>query len=269
MIKMMIAVNSKDEGKRLLEFFGQKPDIEVVGVEYDGQGAYDRILFLKPDIVFMNMILPELDGLGIMEKLMENLEVPKLPRVIVISSVDNPVIMDCACQSGADYYVMKPYRLETLYNRVLQLHKPLRENGLRDVRSYETCQRGGQERMDADAYLETEITNVMRRIGVPAHIKGYQYIRTGIIMAVHDIAVLNYITKLLYPTIAKQYNTTATSVERAIRHAIEVAWSRGDAEVLQEIFGCTISSERGKPTNSEFIAQIADKYRLGYTYSIG
>lgn len=237
MIKMMIAVNSKDEGKRLLEFFGQKPDIEVVGVEYDGQGAYDRILFLKPDIVLMNMILPELDGLGIMEKLMENLEVPKLPRVIVISSVDNPVIMDCACQSGADYYVMKPYRLETLYNRVLQLHKPLRENGLRDVRSYETCQRGGQERMDADAYLETEITNVMRRIGVPAHIKGYQYIRTGIIMAVHDIAVLNYITKLLYPTIAKQYNTTATSVERAIRHAIEVAWSRGDAEVLQEIFG--------------------------------
>lgn len=97
MIKMMIAVNSKDEGKRLLEFFGQKPDIEVVGVEYDGQGAYDRILFLKPDIVLMNMILPELDGLGIMEKLMENLEVPKLPRVIVISSVDNPVIMDCAC----------------------------------------------------------------------------------------------------------------------------------------------------------------------------
>lgn len=267
MIKLMIAVNSRDEGKKLLEYFGQKQEIEVIGVEYNGQGAYDRILQSKPDIVLMNMILPELDGLGIMEKLMENLEMPKLPRIIIVSAVDNPVIMDCACQAGADYYVMKPYRLETLYNRILQLYKPSREKGVQGLRSYETRQIRNQDTMDADAYLETEITNVMRRIGVPAHIKGYQYIRTGIIMAVHDIAVLNYITKLLYPTIAKQYNTTATSVERAIRHAIEVAWSRGDTEVLQEIFGCTISSERGKPTNSEFIAQIADKYRLGYIYS--
>lgn len=268
MIKLMIAVNSRDEGKKLQEYFGQKQDIEVIGVEYNGQRAYDRILSERPDIVVMNMILPELDGLGIMEKLMENLEIPKLPRIIVISAVDNPVIMDCACQAGADYYIMKPYRLETLYNRILQLYKPLRGNGTHTMlRNYETSQGRNKEPMDPDTYLETEITNVMRRIGVPAHIKGYQYIRTGIIMAVHDIAVLNYITKLLYPTIAKQYNTTATSVERAIRHAIEVAWSRGDTEVLQEIFGCTISSERGKPTNSEFIAQIADKYRLGYIHS--
>lgn len=268
MIKLMIAVNSKEEGKQLTDFFGQKNDIEVTGIEYNGQKAYERILELRPDVVIMNMILPEVDGLGIMEQLVANLEIPKLPRVVVISSVDNPVIMDCACQTGVDYYIIKPYHLDTLYNRILQLQMPFQgKNRKRNVvlRSYESKQ--PQDIFSGeinDSNLEAEITEVMRRIGVPAHIKGYQYIRTGIIMAIHDIAVLNYITKLLYPSIAKQYNTTPSSVERAIRHAIDVAWSRGDADVLQDIFGCTISATRGKPTNSEFIAQIADIYRLNY-----
>lgn len=269
MIKLLIAVNSRDEGKVLSDFFDQKNEIEVTGIEYNGQKAYDRILELRPDVVLMNMILPEIDGLGIMEKLVANLEVPKLPRVVVISSVDNPVIMDCACQTGVDYYIMKPYHLDTIYNRILQLQssflKEARKQNTAPLRSYESQSNmeWGSGEVD-DNTLENEITEVMRKIGVPAHIKGYQYIRTGIIMAVHDIAVLNYITKLLYPSIAKQYNTTASSVERAIRHAIDVAWSRGDAAILQDIFGCTISTKRGKPTNSEFIAQIADKYRLNY-----
>lgn len=268
MIKLMIAVNSREEGKKLIEYFEEKGEIDVIGIEYNGAMAYNRILKLKPDVVLMNMILPELDGLGIMEQLVSNLEVPKLPRVIVISSVDNPVIMDCACQAGVDYYIMKPYRLDTLYNRILQLQAPFQEekkNRNMPLRSYESKRNLEKYVSTADmdeSYLETEITNVLRQIGVPAHIKGYQYVRTGILLAIHDIAVLNYITKLLYPTIAKQYNTTASSVERAIRHAIEVAWSRGDKEILQDIFGCTISASRGKPTNSEFIAQIADRYRL-------
>lgn len=279
MIKLLIAVNSKDEGKILLDFFNQTNEIEVTAIEYNGQKAYDRILELMPDVVLMNMILPEIDGVGIMERLVANLDIPELPRVVVISSVDNPVIMDCACQTGVDYYIMKPYHLDTIYNRILQLQSSvLKENQNQDrnriqnrnqnpvaLRTYESQRKTewGSGEVD-DSTLENEITEVMRKIGVPAHIKGYQYIRTGIIMAVHDIAVLNYITKLLYPSIAKQYNTTASSVERAIRHAIDVAWSRGDAAVLHEIFGCTISTKRGKPTNSEFIAQIADKYRLNY-----
>ncbi|MCM1496534.1 MAG: sporulation transcription factor Spo0A [Bacteroides sp.] len=269
MIKLLIAVNSKDEGALLSDFFDKKREIEVTGIEYNGQKAYDRILEVRPDVVLMNMILPEIDGLGIMERLVANLGVPKLPRVVVISSVDNPVIMDCACQTGVDYYIMKPYHLDTIYNRILQLQssfqKDTRNQAATAVRSYDSQRNSnwGSSEVD-DNTLETEITEVMRKIGVPAHIKGYQYIRTGIIMAVHDIAVLNYITKLLYPSIAKQYNTTASSVERAIRHAIDVAWSRGDAAVLHDIFGCTISTKRGKPTNSEFIAQIADKYRLNY-----
>lgn len=266
MIKLMIAVNSKQEGNELYDFLEKKEDIKIVGVEYTGKRAYEQILSLKPDVVLMNMILPELDGLGIMEQLMANLDVPKLPRIIVISSVDNPSIMDFACQAGADYYIMKPYQLETVYNRILQLQISFQNErkGRMLLRDYGSIQKlDSNEEMD-DGYLETEITNVMRRIGIPAHIKGYQYIRTGIIMAVHDIAILNYITKLLYPSIAAQYNTTPSSVERAIRHAIGIAWTRGDRKVLNDIFGYTVAMERGKPTNSEFIAQIADRYRLHY-----
>lgn len=266
MIKLMIAVNSKDEGNKLVDFFNSKSEMDVIGVEYDGISAYNEIVTLRPDVVLMNMILPELDGLGVMEKLMSNLEVPKLPRVIVISAVDNPILMDCVCQSGVDYYIMKPYRLDTLYNRILQLQIP--DVGRTDMnvplRSYESKRQHAESTEYEQNMLEADITAVMRRIGVPAHIKGYQYIRTGIIMAIHDIAVLNYITKLLYPSIAKEYNTTASSVERAIRHAIEVAWNRGDKEVLQEMFGYSVRKGKGKPTNSEFIAQIADKYRLDY-----
>lgn len=273
MIKLMIAVNSRDEGKKLVSFFKPKGEIEVIGIEYNGQNAYNRILELRPDVVLMNMILPEVDGLGIMEQLMANLELPKLPRVVVISSVDNPKIMDYACQTGVDYYIMKPYRLDTIYNRILQLQSPLQSPFQEEVPSCNTALRSYEGMRSPepyisesdDNYLETEITEVMRRIGVPAHIKGYQYIRTAILMAIRDIAVLNYITKMLYPTIAEEYHTTPSSVERAIRHAIDVAWSRGDTAVLHDIFGYTISTKRGRPTNSEFIAQIADKYRLNYS----
>lgn len=265
MIRLMIAVNGREEGNRLVEFFNSKSEMEVIGVEYNGLRAYDEIVKSRPDVVLMNMILPELDGLGIMEKLMSNLELPKLPRVIVMSAVDNPIMMDCMCQSGVDYYIMKPYRLDTLYNRILQLQMPYagRVDMSVPMRNYESKRQKTEAGYEQNL-LEAEITKVMRRIGVPAHIKGYQYIRTGIIMAIHDIAMLNYITKLLYPSIAKEYNTTASSVERAIRHAIEVAWNRGDKEALQDIFGYNVRKGDGKPTNSEFIAQIADKYRLDY-----
>ncbi len=266
MIKLMIAVNSKQEGNELFDYLEKKEDITIVGVEYNGKRAYERIISLKPDVVLMNMILPELDGLGIMERLMSNLDMPRLPRIIVISSVDNPSIMDCACQAGADYYIMKPYQLETLYNRIMQLQITFQNErkGRMLLRDYGSVQKLDNSEEVNDGYLETEVTNVMRKIGIPAHIKGYQYIRTGIIMAVHDIAILNYITKLLYPSIAAQYDTTPSSVERAIRHAIGIAWTRGDKKILNDIFGYTVAMEREKPTNSEFIAQIADRYRLHY-----
>lgn len=264
MIKLVIAVNSKEEGEDLFDFLQRSNDIEIVGMEYSGQRAYEKIVSLKPDVVLMNMIMPELDGLGIMERLMSNLSMPAMPKIIILSSVDSPRIIECACQLGADYYIMKPYDMETVYNRILQLQITAQNPGNQMmVRDYGSIKKAERDETDR-SYLETEITNVMRRMGIPAHIKGYQYVRTGIIMAVHDITILNYVTKLLYPAIAKEYNTTPNSVERAIRHAIGLAWTRGDRKILHDIFGYTIATNKGKPTNSEFIAQIADRYRLDY-----
>lgn len=268
----MIIVSSKEEGRKLSDYLSRKQDIEIIDILYHGGDAYEQIMKKQPDMILMNMILPGMDGLELMEQLSADLGLPKLPKVIVLSAVDNLTIMECTCQAGVDFYMLKPYRLETLYNRMLQLQKGKQKQSM----NKEMAKMEANAEMAGMIYseksvmnnkenqLELEITEVLRRIGMPAHIKGYQYIRTGIMMAVQDITILNYITKLLYPSIAKQYNTTPSSVERAIRHAIEVAWNRGDMAALQEVFGFSISPERGKPTNSEFIAQIADQYRVDY-----
>lgn len=271
-MKLMIIVSSKEEGRKLSDYLSRKQDIEIIDILYHGGDAYEQIIKKQPDMILINMILPGMDGLELMEQLAADLNMPKLPKVIVLSAVDNLTIMECACQAGVDFYMLKPYRLETLYNRMLQLQKEKQKQAVsREMVRMETDSpisgRIYSDNSMEDAnenQLELEITEVLRRIGMPAHIKGYQYIRTGIMMAVQDITILNYITKLLYPSIAKQYNTTPSSVERAIRHAIEVAWNRGDMAALQEVFGFSISPERGKPTNSEFIAQLADQYRVDY-----
>lgn len=271
-MRLMIIVSSKEEGRKLSDYLSRKQDIEIIDMLYHGGDAYEQIIKKQPDMILMNMILPGMDGLELMEQLSANLDLPKLPKVIVLSAVDNLTIMECACQAGVDFYMLKPYRLETLYNRMIQLQKGKQKQSVnKDMAKMEAnvgvpgMIYSGQSVVDnMENQLELEITEVLRRIGMPAHIKGYQYIRTGIMMAVQDITILNYITKLLYPSIAKQYNTTPSSVERAIRHAIEVAWNRGDMAALQEVFGFSISPDRGKPTNSEFIAQIADQYRVDY-----
>ena len=271
-MKTMLVVNSKEEGRRLSDYLCRKADVEIIDIVYNGEEGLQKIIERKPDMVLMNMILPSMDGLEIMEALSENLLIPELPHVIIVSAVDNPLMMECVCQAGADYYIQKPYRMETIYCRMQQLMQGKQRSRIMEPMSQKDDSLGNpevtdpvQKNIDAmEKQLELEITEVLRRIGMPAHIKGYQYIREGIMIAVQDISVLNYITKLLYPSIAKQYNTTPSSVERAIRHAIEVAWNRGDMAALQEVFGFTISKERGKPTNSEFIAQIADQYRVDY-----
>ncbi len=271
-MRLMIIVSSKEEGRKLSDYLSRKQDIEIMDILYHGGDAYEQIMKKQPDMILMNMILPGMDGLELMEQLSADLGLPKLPKVIVLSAVDNLTIMECTCQAGADFYMLKPYRLDTLYNRMLQLQKGKQKQSMnKEMASMEAnAEMSGMIYSEKSVMntrenqLELEITEVLRRIGMPAHIKGYQYIRTGIMMAVQDITILNYITKLLYPSIAKQYNTTPSSVERAIRHAIEVAWNRGDMAALQEVFGFSISPERGKPTNSEFIAQIADQYRVDY-----
>ena len=257
-IKVVIADSCTETRKELVNLISNAKDMELVGETGNGRIACQYIQEKQPDVVLVEVVLPEIDGLGVIENIKGEFGEEKQPAFIVLGSISSDHMVECAFQAGADYYIMKPFHNKSVLSRIRQVMQYGNVNlkVLHNNKEYET------KTMEYD--LETDVTEVIREIGIPAHIKGYQYIREGIIMAVDDINMLNNITKLLYPTIAKKYKTTSSSVERAIRHAIEVAWSRGKIEVLEEIFGYTISAGKGKPTNSEFIALLADKLRLQY-----
>ena len=216
--------------------------------------------------------MPKMDGLTVMEQCAHDRNVKKVPSFIVVSAVGQERITEDAFNLGADYYMLKPFDNQVLLNRI----KHVRRGGDRRLREpketvYESpVQAAVQTVLQEDTAdysihnLEGDVTSVIHEIGVPAHIKGYQYLRDAIILAVRDVEMLNSITKMLYPTIAKKHQTTPSRVERAIRHAIEVAWSRGKTDTIDALFGYTVSTGKGKPTNSEFIALIADKIRLEY-----
>jgi two-component system response regulator (stage 0 sporulation protein A) len=209
---------------------------------------------MKPDIAIIDGVMPKLDGLGVLEKLDINHRQDYTPACIIISAITQDKIIQKAMELGAEYYISKPFDLDSLVTRVRQLRDQLMHPVTSGI--------GARSEKSKAVNLETKVTGVLHEIGVPAHIRGYHYMREAIMMAVDDIDILNYITKELYPTIAKKCNTTPSRVERAIRHAIEVAWNRGKVDVLDSMFGYTISNNKGKPTNSEFIALIADRLRL-------
>ncbi len=238
----------------------QDEEIQIVGVARDGEEVCQIIKDKEPDIVLLDIIMPKLDGLTVMEKIGQDIHIQKKPEFVVISAIGQERITEDAFLLGARYYIMKPFDHEMLLSRIqsLKADRQKRKTQIRKVVPYET-------KMDyMERNLETDVTNMIHEIGVPAHIKGYQYLRDAIMMAVEDMNMLNSITKILYPTIAKNHQTTPSRVERAIRHAIEVAWSRGKMDTIDELFGYTVSVGKGKPTNSEFIALIADKIRLDY-----
>ena len=238
----------------------QDEDIQIVGVARDGEEVCQIIKDKEPDIDLLDIIMPKLDGLTVMEKIGQDIHIQKKPEFVVISAIGQERITEDAFLLGARYYIMKPFDHEMLLSRIqsLKADRQKRKTEIRKVVPYET-------KMDyMERNLETDVTNMIHEIGVPAHIKGYQYLRDAIMMAVEDMNMLNSITKILYPTIAKNHQTTPSRVERAIRHAIEVAWSRGKMDTIDELFGYTVSVGKGKPTNSEFIALIADKIRLDY-----
>lgn len=228
-------------------------EIHVVGTAEDGVEALKMIEETQPDLVLLDLIMPKLDGLGVLEKLQQ--KEGKHPDVIVVSGIAQERITDTAFGLGAAYYLLKPFDREMILNHV-QKFKP--------GAKAKFIVAGGESRSEelAKYKLESDVTNIIHEIGVPAHIKGYQYLRDAIMMSVDDSEMLNSITKILYPSIAKQHGTTPSRVERAIRHAIEVAWNRGNIEAISNIFGYTVSVSKSKPTNSEFIAMIADKLRL-------
>ena len=268
-ISVLIADDNKEFCSILNDYLLNQRDIVVTGIAKDGIEALDLIQEKEPDLVILDIIMPHLDGLGVLEKL-NNMNLNKMPRVIILSAVGQDKITQKAIKLGADYYVVIPFDLDVFIKRIRDMFNST-ESSEQSVNrlaqqntmvSRETISQQVAPEKSEPQDLETEITNIIHEIGVPAHIKGYMYLREAITMVVNDMELLSAVTKELYPSIAKKYNTTASRVERAIRHAIEVAWGRGQVEALNKLFGYTINIDKGKPTNSEFIAIIADKLRL-------
>ena len=263
-VRVIIADDNQDFVNTLLSYLEREENLEVVGVARDGKEAIDLIIDKKPDIALLDMIMPHLDGLGVLEAIQaQNME--KMPMCIMLSAVGQDKITQKAISLGAEYYIVKPFDIDLLMKRIkdFKFYKPGTITGnyySREIKP-QYIEIAPENKKD-EGSLEALVTNVIHEVGVPAHIKGYQYLREAIIMVVNDIDVINQITKQLYPDIAHKYGTTPSRVERAIRHAIEVAWGRGQTDTVESIFGYTVSAAKGKPTNSEFIAMIADKLRL-------
>lgn len=259
-----ISVAIVDDNERMVnlleDILSEDADIEIVGKSDNGIDALEMIKGKEPDVVLLDLIMPKLDGLGVMEKVRKDTEYKKSPSFIVITAIGQEGVTESAFELGANYYIMKPFDNNMVLSRIKQLkgnnHNKLIDN--HRVSAYEN------KNAYMERNLESDVTNIIHEIGVPAHIKGYHYLRDAIMMSVTDSDMLNSITKLLYPSIAKKHKTTPSRVERAIRHAIEVAWGRGKMDTIDELFGYTINNGKGKPTNSEFVALIADKIRLEY-----
>ena len=265
MEKLNVAI--ADDNERMLRLLGaiieSDEELNVVGTAKDGEEAYNVIKTKEPDVVLLDIVMPKLDGLGVLEKVNISSNLTKKPICIMLSAVGQDKITQRAITLGAEYYVVKPFDIELLIQRIREI------KNFRPSRQLELVAKDSVRKpyinvtsTKAENNLEALVTNIIHGVGVPAHIKGYQYLREAIMMVVNDIEVINQITKSLYPQIAQKFGTTPSRVERAIRHAIEVAWGRGEVDLMENIFGYTVSAAKGKPTNSEFIAMIADKLRL-------
>lgn len=251
-IKVMLADNSESFGvpcSSVMHMYG----IETQMVEKDGQRVLEEVSKSHPDVVIMDFFMPHVDAIGVIKGI-KALHLSPAPRTMVMSGYDNPNLEREVLLAGADYYFLKPFDAEAMSERIIAICGKA---------SSEPVKRPAPAQVStAGSSLEIKVTEIIHQIGVPAHIKGYQYLRDAILMAIEDDDIINAVTKRLYPAVAKKHNTTSSRVERAIRHAIEVAWDRGDVDVLNSYFGYNIHNGRGKPTNSEFIAMISDKFRL-------
>ncbi|MEG0899192.1 MAG: sporulation transcription factor Spo0A [Oscillospiraceae bacterium] len=249
--KVLIADDDKDfcdKSCAILRSYGYETEI----APKDGMVVLNMIKENKPDIVLLDVFMPRLDAIGIMQAIKTS-NTDKKPVFMTMSSFDNNSLENEVLSSGASYYFIKPMTPDTMVERIVQFSDTRKPTDT--ILSYST-------NFDKQTDIEILVTEIIHQIGVPAHIKGYHYLRQSIILATENPEIINSITKELYPTIAQKYQTTPSRVERAIRHAIEVAWDRGDLDILNSYFGYTVNNGRGKPTNSEFIAMISDKLRL-------
>ena len=251
-LKLLIAEDYEEfnrDGSEVLNEYA----METTFVPKDGIKLLESIEEIKPDVVLLDLFMPGVDAIGVIKAVSKNVNV-KTPTFIVLSSFDSPTLEKEAMKSGASYFVLKPFNIRDLMDRVMNL--AMRES-FHEEKTFTQ-----QPTFGCSPTMEVKVTDILHQIGVPAHIKGYHYLRDSIIMSVENPDIINAVTKQLYPSVAKRFSTTSSRVERAIRHAIEVAWDRGDVDILNSYFGYTIHNGRGKPTNSEFIAMISDKLRL-------
>lgn len=254
-----------DDNERMLNLLEDivktDKELSVVGKADNGETCISMIKESEPDVVLLDIVMPKMDGLTVMEKIHSDKRVNKKPAFIIITAIGQEGITEDAFNLGANYYIMKPFDNNTLLNRI----RYIKSNNGRHPASGNVSRQSNEEKDKIfRESLENDVTRILHEIGVPAHIKGYQYLRDSIIYSVEGPEFLNGITKELYPAIAKKYDSTGTRVERAIRHAIEVAFTRGKVDLIDDLFGYTISGGKGKPTNAEFIALISDKIRLMY-----
>ncbi|MGH4117524.1 sporulation transcription factor Spo0A [Clostridium sp.] len=260
-INIIIADDNKRFRDMLNDYITSQDDMVVVGIAEDGADALKLIQEKKPDLVILDMIMPQLDGLEVLNRL-NKMGLDPAPRIIILSAVGNDKISQRAISLGADYYVLKPFDMKVFVNRIRQMvNKTIYNDDVKKILNYHNNAES-ETNKEGPEQMIVQITNIIHEIGIPAHIKGYMYLREAINMVVNDINLLSSVTKELYPSIGKQFNTTSSRVERAMRHAIDVAWSRGQIDTINKIFGYTIRNEKGRPTNSEFIAMVADKLRL-------
>lgn len=244
-IKVLMIDDNINLTEMIKEYFKDNKKIEVTSCYYDGEDGLKAILEEKYDIVLLDLIMPKKDGLYVLEELKKK-GITK--NIIVESSYNSPEVIRKVSEYGVNYYILKPFELLDLENRILEVFKQL------DSKSINLYNNN----------LEISITRMLHELGMPSHIKGYQYIREGIMMIYNNPDIIGGITKELYPDVARKYDTTVSRVERAIRHAIEVSWNRGNWDLMEEIFGHSVDIDKAKPTNSEFIVTIADKLRLEF-----
>ena len=243
---VVIADNSEEFCKSLTEALQRAGGFQIVGTASDGEQAIAMVNERKPNILVLDLMLAKRDGISVLKAISA---LDRKPITLATSGFVTDYVASAAAGLGVRYLMLKPCDMTAVAER------------LEEIRGGENLRKLPDRRSDKTS-IETMVTSIIHEIGVPAHIKGYQYLREAIIIAVNDMDVINAITKVLYPQVAKTFQTTPSRVERAIRHAIEVAWDRGDLDTLQRFFGYTVSNTKGKPTNSEFIALIADKLQL-------
>jgi len=260
-LKLAVVDDNKELVRMMETYFDRHAEIEIIWTAPNGKVGLSLLEEKKPDVLLLDIIMPHLDGIAVLETIAENPSYADV-NVIMLTAFGQEDVMTQAASLGASYFMLKPFEFERLTNQILQIA------GLRK-QSIPISQPGGGSTTGvvSQKVLDTTITGIIKEIGVPAHIKGYAFLREAIQMVYSDVELLGAVTKVLYPDIATKFNTTPSRVERAIRHAIEVAWNRGNYEVISKMFGYTVHHLKSKPTNSEFIAMIADKIRLEHMAS--